>query len=74
METITKYENTYIIWRTDSGIKTIQDLKGKKDWCYSAKRFRNSTWEESLELNGMNIQQVTLVDTKASGLGEGDCR
>ena len=28
--TITKYENTYISWRTDSGIKTIHDLKGMK--------------------------------------------
>ncbi len=28
--TIVKYENTYIIWRTDSGIKTIEELRGKK--------------------------------------------
>src|SRR4030043_1783002 len=45
--TIAKYENTYIIWRTASGIKTIQDPKGKKVGL-TPKRIRNFYWEKSL--------------------------
>ncbi len=63
--TIAKYENTYIIWRTDSGIKTIHDLKGKKIGV-TLTTISEFYLGRTLELNGMNIHQVTLVDTKAA--------
>jgi NitT/TauT family transport system substrate-binding protein len=63
--TITKYENTYIVWRTDSGIKTIQDLKGKRIGV-TLRTISEFYLGRILELNGMNIQQVTLVDTQAA--------
>jgi NitT/TauT family transport system substrate-binding protein len=62
--TITKYENTYIIWRTDSGIKTIQDFKGKKVGV-TVKTISEFYLGRTLDLNGMNIQQVPLIDIKA---------
>ena len=62
--TIAKYENTYIVWRTDSGIKTIQDLKGKKVGV-TLKTISEFYLGRTLDLNGMNIQQITLVDTRA---------
>ena len=63
--TVTKYENTYIIWRTDSGIDKIQDLKGRKIGV-TLTTISEFYLGRTLELNGMNIQQVTLVDTKAA--------
>ena len=62
--TIAKYENTYIIWRTDSGIKTIQDLKGKKVGV-TLKTISEFYLGRTLDLNAINIQQVTLIDTRA---------
>jgi NitT/TauT family transport system substrate-binding protein len=63
--TVAKYENTYIIWRTDRGIKTIQDLKGKKIGV-TLTTISEFYLGRTLELNGINIQQVILVDTKAA--------
>ena len=63
--TIAKYENTFIIWRTDSGIKTIKDLKGKKIGV-TLTTISEFYLGRTLDLNGMNIQEVTLVDTKAA--------
>ncbi|RJQ83261.1 MAG: hypothetical protein C4519_06790 [Desulfobacteraceae bacterium] len=63
--TITKYENTYIIWHTGQGIETIRDLKGKKIGV-TLKTISEFYLGRALELNGMNIAQVTLVDTKAA--------
>ncbi len=62
--TITKYENTYIIWRTGSGIKTIQDLKEKKVGV-TLKTISEFYLGRTLDLNGINIQEVTLIDTRA---------
>jgi ABC-type nitrate/sulfonate/bicarbonate transport system substrate-binding protein len=63
--TVTKYENTYIIWRTDSGIKAIQGLKGKRVGV-TLQTISEFYLGRTLDLNGMNIQQVTLIDTKAA--------
>ena len=62
--TIAKYENTYITWRTESGIKTIQDLKGKKVGV-TLKTISEFYLGRTLDLNGINIQQLTLIDTRA---------
>jgi NitT/TauT family transport system substrate-binding protein len=63
--TIARYENTFIFWRTDSGIKTIGDLKGKKIGV-PLQTIAEFYLGRTLDLNGMNIQQVTLVDVKAA--------
>jgi len=63
--TIAKYENTYILWRTDSGINSVHDLKGKKIGV-TLTTISEFYLGRTLELNGLNIQQVSLVDTKAA--------
>ncbi len=63
--TIAKYENTYIIWRANNGIKTIHDLKGKRIGI-TLQTISEFYLGRTLDLNGMNIRQVTLVDTKAA--------
>lgn len=65
--TITKYENTYIIWRTDSGIKTVQNLKGKRIGV-TLQTISEFYLGRALELNGVSVRQVTLVDAKAAEL------
>jgi NitT/TauT family transport system substrate-binding protein len=63
--TIDKTMLFYIIARADRGIKTTADLKGKRIGVP-----RQTVTEfylgRMLDLNGMRIQQVTMVDTKAS--------
>ena len=63
--TVAKYENTYILWRGDSGIRTFRDLKGKRIGV-TLTTISEFYLGRTLELNGMNIQQVTLVDTRAA--------
>ena len=55
----------YIIARADRGIKTIADLKGKRIGVPQQTIMRFYLGR-MLDLNGMRIQQVTMVDTKAS--------
>lgn len=62
--TITKYENTFIVWRTDRGIKTLQDLKGKKVGV-TLKTISEFYLGRTFGLNGLNLEQVILVDVKA---------
>jgi len=63
--TIARYENTYMIWRTNSGIGTIKDLEGKKIGV-TLQTISAFYLGRSLQLNGMDIQQVTLVDVRAA--------
>jgi NitT/TauT family transport system substrate-binding protein len=67
--TIAKSLNQLIIGRTDKGIKTITDLKGKKIGV-SRKTAAEFYFGRFLELNGMNIKQITLVDLLPSQLQE----
>lgn len=62
--TIARYENTYIIWHVDSGIQTMKDLKGKKIGI-TLQTISAFYLGRMLDLNGVNIQQVNLVDVKA---------
>ena len=63
--TIAKYENTFIIWRTDSGIKTLQDLRGKKVGV-TLDTISEFYLGRTFGLNGLNLRQATLVDMKAA--------
>ena len=63
--TIDKSMLFYIIARTDRGIKTTADLKGKRIGV-PRQTITEFYLGRMLELNGMRIQQVTMVDTKAS--------
>ena len=63
--TIARYENTFIIWRAHSGIKTIGDLSGKKIGV-PLQTIAEFYLGRMLELNDINIQQVTLVEVKAA--------
>lgn len=66
---IDRFENTYIIGRADRGIRDIADLKGKKIGIT-----RGTSPEfylgRFLELNGMSIRQVTLVEGNPAQLME----
>ncbi len=59
--TINKYQNVYLIGRKDKGIENVSDLKGKKIGLT-----RGALGEfylgRFLDLHGMSIREVTLVD------------
>jgi NitT/TauT family transport system substrate-binding protein len=59
--TIAEFENEFLIGRTDKGIRTIGDLRGKK---IGVTRHTSTEFSLSrfLDLHGMGIGQVTLVD------------
>lgn len=63
--TIARYENTFIIWPSDSGATTIRDLKGKRIGV-TLGTISEFYLGRSLNLNGMDIADVILVDTKAA--------
>ncbi len=65
--TIAKNLNELIIGRTDKGVKTFTDLKGKKVGV-SRKTAAEFYLGRFLELNGMNIKEITLVDLLPSQL------
>ncbi len=62
---IDNYETTYVMWRTDSGLKTIQNLKGKRIGV-PLQTIGEFHLGRSLELNGINLSQVTLVNVRAT--------
>ncbi len=61
--TIAKIEQIYLIGRKDRGIENVSDLKGKRvgTTLRTAAHFYLGRF---LELNGMNMQDITLVDVK----------
>ena len=65
--TIAKNVNELIIGRTDRGIQTPADLKGKKVGV-PRKTVAEFYLGRFLELNGMNIKDITLVDLSPSQL------
>jgi NitT/TauT family transport system substrate-binding protein len=62
---IDKYETTYVMWRTDSGFKTIQNLRGKRIGV-PLQTIGEFYLGRTLELNGINLSQVTLVDVRST--------
>lgn len=63
--TIARYENTFIIWHADSGLKTLQGLKGKKVGV-TLKTISEFYLGRTFGLNGLKLEQVKLVDVKAA--------
>jgi NitT/TauT family transport system substrate-binding protein len=63
--TLAKYENTYMIWRADSGITAVKDLKGKRVGV-PLQTIAEFYLGRMLDLNGISIKDVILVDTKAA--------
>ena len=63
--TIARYENTYIIWHTNNGIQTMNDLKGKNIGV-TLQTISEFYLGRTLDLNGVNIRDVNLVDVKAA--------
>jgi NitT/TauT family transport system substrate-binding protein len=61
--TIARYENTFILWHADDGIETLGDLKGKKIGV-PLQTIAEFYLGRTLDLNGMSIQQVSLVEVK----------
>lgn len=62
---IDKYQTTYLVGRKDRGIENISDLKGKKIGL-SRGGIGDFYLGRFLDLNGMSLQDVTLVNIKPS--------
>ncbi len=62
---IDKYETTYLMWLTDSGLKTLQDLRGKRIGV-PLQTIGEFHLGRTLELNGIYLDEVTLVDVRAN--------
>jgi NitT/TauT family transport system substrate-binding protein len=63
ISTIAKSEFIYLVGRSDRGIKTVSDLKGKTIGTAFG-TIADFYLGRFLELNGVNIQDVNLVDLK----------
>jgi len=61
--TIAKSEFIYLIGRKDRGIEKVSDLKGKRVGT-TFRTIAHFFLGRSLELNGMNIDDITLVEVK----------
>jgi NitT/TauT family transport system substrate-binding protein len=62
---IDKFETTYVMWLTDSGLKTIHNLKGKRIGV-PLQTIGEFYLGRTLELNGIYLGQVTLVDIRST--------
>jgi NitT/TauT family transport system substrate-binding protein len=67
--TIAKSQNEYIIARIDKGIKTVADLKSKKIGL-PRQTIAEFYLGRFLELNGMNIRDITPIDKLPSNLAD----
>jgi len=67
--TYSKNEATYLVSRKDRGIKNIPDLKGKRIGL-ALGAITEFYLGRLLDLHGMNIGDVTLVDIKLTQLGD----
>ena len=67
--TIAKSQNEYIIARTDKGIKTVADLKRRRIGL-PRQTIAEFYLGRFLELNGMNIRDITAVDELPVKLGD----
>ncbi|HET6581667.1 MAG TPA: ABC transporter substrate-binding protein [Methanoregula sp.] len=63
--TIGKSENTYLISRTDKGIRSVSDLKGKKIG-FNLRTMSEFHLSRFLTLHGMSMREVVPVNLNAS--------
>ena len=61
--TIAKIEQIYLVGRKDRGIENVSDLKGKRVGT-TLRTVAHFYLGRFLELHGMNMQDITLVDVK----------
>jgi NitT/TauT family transport system substrate-binding protein len=66
---VNKFESVYIMARKDRGIETIHDLNGKKI-AVTRKAIPEFYLGRLLDLNGLSIEEVTLVDVRPPQAGD----
>lgn len=66
---IAKYESHYVLGRRDRGIEDVSDLRGKKIG-YARNTSGEFYLSRFLELRGINISEVTIVDVRPSQYAE----